>query len=115
MACLRLTHVTQYEATAKAVVAKLPPAGRVLDVGSGSGEPAISIAKMLPTCSVVATDSQQNMVGKIVARGAGRNVTAQQMDANETYPFPDASFDAVTMGLLLMFCSPSNARSSAPR
>jgi ubiquinone/menaquinone biosynthesis C-methylase UbiE len=45
----------------------------VLDIASGPGEPAISIARALPSCSVLATDMACNMVqtARIRAKTAG--------------------------------------------
>lgn len=46
-------------------VSRQSPGGHdvaVLDIASGPGEPAISIARALPSCSVLATDMACNMV-----------------------------------------------------
>lgn len=76
------------------------PHMRVLDVASGPGEPALSIAAALaPTGGhVTATDLVPEMLAAAAEESRARgvaNVTFQQADA-EALPFPDAAFDAVT-------------------
>src|SRR5205085_10183488 len=72
----------------------------VLDVASGPGEPALSIAAAIaPTGGhVTATDLVPEMLDAATTNASERgvtNVTFQQADA-EALPFPDAAFDAVT-------------------
>ena len=69
----------------------------VLDVCTGPGEPALSIAPVVDPGAVVGIDLAENMVG--LARGRARdlgraNATFEVMDA-EKLAFPDASFDLV--------------------
>lgn len=79
---------------------------RVLDVASGTGEPAISIATQLGgTGEVVATDISPEplKVGEGRARQRGLvNIRFQNADVH-SLPFEDASFDRVTSRLGLMF------------
>jgi SAM-dependent methyltransferase len=78
----------------------------VLDLASGSGEPALTIARTVgPAARVVATDVSDGMLG--VARDFAReqgieNVTFVACDA-ERLPFENASFDAVTSRMGVMF------------
>ena len=86
--------------------AQVVPAMRVLDVASGTGEPAISIARLLAgTGSVVATDisPQALAVGEQRARQQGlTNISFAAADAHQL-EFADASFDRVTSRLGIMF------------
>jgi SAM-dependent methyltransferase len=84
----------------------IKPGMRVLDVASGTGEPAISIATQLEgTGEVIATDISAEPLK--IAEGRARqrgltNIRFQAADAHQL-PFPDASFDRVTSRLGLMF------------
>lgn len=76
------------------------PGMRVLDVASGPGEPALSIAAVLASTGghVTATDLVPEMLAAAEESARARgiaNVAFQQADA-ESLPFPDVTFDAVT-------------------
>lgn len=79
---------------------------RVLDLASGSGEPALHISRVAePGGEVAATDLSAGMLD--LARGNARaqrisNITFAQCDA-EDLPFEDESFDAVTSRMGAMF------------
>ncbi|MBI3744884.1 MAG: class I SAM-dependent methyltransferase, partial [Chloroflexi bacterium] len=87
--------------------AQLRPGMRVLDIASGTGEPALSIATALGAKGeVVATDLTTEMLAVAEADAHERrlkNVRFQQADA-EALPFPDESFDRVTCRFGIMFC-----------
>lgn len=69
----------------------------LLDVASGSGEPALSIARSLPACEVVSTDFAPGMVEQAKRRAQGvPNFRAEVADAEDLSAFADASLDAVT-------------------
>jgi len=78
----------------------------VLDIASGTGEPALSAAKMVgDSGKIIGTDLTQAMldVARDKAEQQGlKNIIFQCADA-ENSDFPDASFDAVTMRWGLMF------------
>jgi SAM-dependent methyltransferase len=79
---------------------------RVLDIATGLGDPAISIAeKVGPTGSVLATDLVAEMLAfareKAAARGV-QNIEFRHVDGEEL-DTPAGSFDAVTMRFGLMF------------
>src|SRR6185369_8415763 len=73
-------------------------ASRVLEVGSGSGGPAVYLAEQRG-CHVTGVDINQNGVtnaGKLAAaRGVADRTEFRAIDASEPLPFPDSSFDAV--------------------
>jgi len=79
---------------------------RVLDIASGTGEPAISIATLLAgTGKVTATDISPEPLKVGEGRAQQRkltNIRFQLADAHQL-PFDDASFDRVTSRLGLMF------------
>ena len=94
--------------------AGIEPGMAVLDLASGTGEPAITIARHVgPTGSVVATDGVRGML-----RGAERRASKLAL-ANMSFvvadmvhlPFADATFDAVTCRFGIMF--PLNAVGAA--
>jgi enediyne biosynthesis protein CalE5 len=79
---------------------------RVLDIATGVGDPAISIAeKVGPSGSVLATDLVAEMLAfareKATERGV-KNIEFRQVDG-EGINAPAGSFDAVTMRFGLMF------------
>mgnify|MGYP005811759233 CR=1 FL=1 len=86
--------------------ARVEPGMRVLDVASGTGEPAISIAALLrDTGTVVATDisPQPLKIGEQRARDRGLgNIEFIPADVHQL-PFPAASFDRITCRLGVMF------------
>ena len=87
--------------------ATLSPDKRVLDLASGSGQPALTAAAMVrPGGRVVASDISPQMLEVVQRRAAAAgldNVETQLMDI-EHLQFPDGSFDAVTCRWGYMFC-----------
>jgi ubiquinone/menaquinone biosynthesis C-methylase UbiE len=97
--------------------ARLHANSQVLDIASGTGEPALSIAVKCPQGKVMMTDLAEKMlvVAKENASRRGlRNVEARQCDAG-VLPFADAMFDAVTARFGFMFFPdiPATARELA--
>jgi SAM-dependent methyltransferase len=86
--------------------AGLAPGLRVLDLASGSGEPALSVAKAVaPGGHVVATDMIREMLqaAKENAEVSGlSNIEFRAADA-ECLPFQDKEFDRVTCRFGFMF------------
>lgn len=86
--------------------ASLSPGLRVLDLASGTGEPALSIATAVgPTGSVVATDMVPEMLEGARENAAAvgiSNMEFQIADA-ESLPFASGEFDRVTARFGLMF------------
>jgi ubiquinone/menaquinone biosynthesis C-methylase UbiE len=85
--------------------ARLHPGSAVLDVASGTGEPGLTAAAMVPDGQVVLTDISAGMLKvaelKAVARGL-RNVRFEVCDA-AALPLADESFDAVFCRFGFMF------------
>ena len=79
--------------------AALPPGGRLLDLGAGTGDLAMEAVRRCPGSRVVAADFtlQMMLVGK------RRYTTLQDWSAADALclPFPDETFDAVVSGYLL--------------
>ncbi len=86
--------------------AALKPGERVLDLAAGTGLVTFPAAEAVGTTGrVVATDISEAMVTMLRGEAARRGlhqVTAQRADA-ESYPFDDASLDAVLCALGLMY------------
>jgi ubiquinone/menaquinone biosynthesis C-methylase UbiE len=82
------------------------PGMRVLDLASGTGEPAISLASRVePGGQVTALDLSTELLE--IAAGRARekklaNLVIKQADANDL-PFPDNSFDLLTSRFGVMF------------
>ena len=77
-----------------------PSGGRLLDLGTGTGDIAFAAARMHPTVRVTAADFSMGMMKKGRIRPEGRRVQWCSADALEL-PFPDETFDAVTSGYLI--------------
>lgn len=95
------------ELTGAVVEAARPrPGMRVLDVASGTGEPALSLAeKVGPGGHVTATDVSETSLAIAERRAQKRglaNLTFRSADVHQL-PFPDASFDLVTSRCGVMF------------
>jgi ubiquinone/menaquinone biosynthesis C-methylase UbiE len=88
--------------------ARVKPGIRVLDLASGAGDPALTLAEVVgPSGHVTATDLVTEMLAVVeeFARERGlANMSLRQADA-EALPFPDEAFDAVTCRLGVMFFS----------
>lgn len=84
------------------------PGMRILDLASGTGEPAITLARRIgPKGQVTATDLSADLleIASTRARATGlANVVTQRADAHEL-PFPDNSFDLATSRFGIMFFS----------
>jgi len=77
---------------------EVQPASRVLEVGSGSGGPAVYLAETRG-CHVTGVDINpkgvHNAQRLAAARGVADRATFQAVDASRPLPFPAESFDAV--------------------
>jgi demethylmenaquinone methyltransferase / 2-methoxy-6-polyprenyl-1,4-benzoquinol methylase len=75
--------------------AALPKGGRLLDVGTGTGDISLEALRRDPALSVTAIDFSFRMIQVGRLRPTGQSVLWCQADALNL-PFPDAAFDAVT-------------------
>ncbi len=86
--------------------AQVEPGMHVLDLASGSGDPALALAAAVgPAGRVTATDSSTEMLALAEANARLQgltNLTFRQADA-QALPFPDGSFDRVTSKLGVMY------------
>lgn len=86
--------------------AKPSPGMQVIDLASGTGEPAISLAvRIAPQGHVTALDLSADLLEIAAKRAQTRglaNFTARQADAH-SLPFPDNSFDLATSRFGVMF------------
>ena len=80
--------------------AMLPKAGRLLDVGTGTGDIALEALSLDSTLRVTAVDFSFQMLTVGRSRKDGRRVLWCKADALQL-PFPDAVFDAVASGYLI--------------
>ena len=85
---------------------KIHPGERILDLASGAGEPALSLARAVGAeGQVVATDPISEMLETIRRRSEAeglRHLKTRRCHA-ESLPFGDGSFDAVTCRFGIMF------------
>ena len=87
-------------------LARIQPGQRILDVATGAGEPAVSVAERVgPNGYVLATDISEGIVELAlqVARERGLNQIETRAMDGEKLELPDASFDAVLCRLGLMY------------
>ncbi len=87
-------------------LAGIQPGQRVLDVATGIGEPAVTVARRVgPTGRVVATDQAPQMLAIARERAAElglQNIEFRELDA-EALDFPESSFNAILCRWGMMF------------
>ncbi len=98
--------MTRAATEAMVQVAQVKSGMHVLDLASGTGEPALTLAEAVsPNGHVMATDLVPEMLAiaeEIARERRLRNISFKQADA-EALPFADKTFDAVTCRLGVMF------------
>jgi demethylmenaquinone methyltransferase/2-methoxy-6-polyprenyl-1,4-benzoquinol methylase len=79
-------------------LARLGPGGRALDVATGTGDLALALAERAgPDGAVVGCDFSERMLARARDKDAEGRVAWEWADAL-ALPYPDASFDAATVG-----------------
>ncbi len=81
-------------------LAQLPPGGRLLDLGTGTGDLALEALRQQPDLTAVGGDFTLAMMRVGQRRPSGSLVRWSGTDALNL-PFPDAAFDAVVSGYLM--------------
>jgi demethylmenaquinone methyltransferase/2-methoxy-6-polyprenyl-1,4-benzoquinol methylase len=81
-----------WRARAAKLVERWRPA-RVLDLATGSGDLALTIARRLPNAAIVGADFSPEMLAIAREKGVCETVVADALNL----PFPDRSFDCVTV------------------
>ncbi len=88
-----------WRARAVRMVASRSPR-EILDVATGTGDLAIRLARAAKDCRVTGIDLSEGMLslgrGKVAEAGLADRISFQKADCL-SIPFPDASFDAVTV------------------
>ncbi|WP_426979455.1 class I SAM-dependent methyltransferase [Pseudarthrobacter sp. O4] len=85
--------------------ARLRPDSTVLDVASGTGEPGLTAAALVPQGSVTLTDLSEGMLRVAAEKAAARglaNVRTRVSDVG-ALPFEDGTFDAIFCRFGFMF------------
>lgn len=79
----------------------------ILDIASGPGEPALTLARGFPDANVFLTDGAEAMLTlaqeRIAEAGVGDRVTTGVMDLNDFSPVTQRPVDLVTAQFALMF------------
>ena len=82
--------------------ARMRPDDRVLDIGCGTGNLTLLVAKRYPTATVVGLDPDPAALDRARRKAARRKLTAAfDQGFAEELPYPDRSFDAVLCSLAL--------------
>ena len=90
-----------------AMIGRLPisPGHRYLDVAAGTGEPGLSIARLVPGGRVVLTDLSAEMLDVAARRATASGVTnvETKVCSADDLPFGDATFNGVSVRFGYMF------------
>lgn len=93
------------------VLAGLPPAGRIADVGAGTGTLAIALAAAAPAARVLGVDGDEEVLAIARAKPGAAAVEWRRGLAG-ALPLEDESCERVTMSLLLHHLDPAGKRAA---
>jgi SAM-dependent methyltransferase len=102
------THLAAYDAALAAIDGDVRGA---LDVGTGTGDGALALARRFPAAEVVGVDLSEGMLE--LARRKAPQLRFERADAS-SLPFPDGSFDVVAHANMIPFFDEVE-RVTAPR
>lgn len=92
---------------ADGIINLLQPKGSelILDIAAGTGEPALSLAKMVPDGKVIITDLSNDMLNIARENAIKKGITNVEFIACDVseLPFSDNTFDAVSCRMGFMF------------
>jgi ubiquinone/menaquinone biosynthesis C-methylase UbiE len=91
------THLAAYEAALGAIDGEVR---RALDVGTGTGDGALALARRFPEAEVVGVDLAEGMLE--LARRKAPQLRFERADASRL-PFPDGSFELVAHANMIPF------------
>ena len=88
-------------------------AARILDLGCGTGEMAIAIARVDREVTLIGVDGDPEVLGRAAAKARAQGVELDLHEAlADRIPLPDASVDCVVSTLLFHHLSPSTKRAA---
>jgi len=97
----------QLRPVSEAMIGRLAvsPGHRYLDVATGTGEPGLSIARLVPGGRVVLTDLSAEMLDVAARRATALGVTNVETEvcSADALPFGEATFDGVSVRFGYMF------------
>jgi ubiquinone/menaquinone biosynthesis C-methylase UbiE len=84
---------------------RLRPTDTVLDIATGTGEPGLTLARLVPQGRVVGLDLSEGMLAVARQHAKAQGLTNYEAVAGDAceLPFPDGTFDAVSCRMGFMF------------
>jgi ubiquinone/menaquinone biosynthesis C-methylase UbiE len=81
------------------------PGHHVVDIATGTGEPGLTIAKMVPGCKVTGVDISEGMINVAMEKAMAAGLTNYEAVVSDVchLPFPDNSIDNVSCRFGFMF------------